>query len=307
MRVLFTLMAASLAAACASSSEQEPEAAQHSAPVLQPIDDPAIHKLIQVSPRILSGAAPEAGDEAFFAALQKRGVKTIVSVDGAAPDVETARRYGLRYVHIPIGYDGVPDEASMQIVAAMEQTKGPIYFHCHHGVHRGPSAAAIALQAETGCSGAQAADLLRLAKTDPKYKGLWRDIENWSPPAQGAPRPKLVEVAEVADFVEAMVKVDAQWDSMKAVQAAAWKVPADHPDLVPAKEAKILAEIFAGLTGTLSPEQKADKEFMRLLTASQQATHALQQALEGGDTAAAELGFGAVKKGCADCHKAYRD
>lgn len=307
MRVPLILFAAGLAVACASSTEQDEQAARQSAPILQAIEDPAIHHLIQVTPRIYSGAAPEAGDEAFFAALQKRGVKTIVSVDGSAPDVETAHRYGLRYVHIPFGYDGVPDEAAMQIVAAMEQTKGPIYFHCHHGVHRGPSAAAIALQAETGCSGAQAADLLRLAKTDPKYKGLWHDIENWTPPAKSAPRPKLVEVAEVADFVEAMVKVDAQWDSMKAVQAAAWKVPADHPDLVPAKEAKILAEIFAGLTGTLSPEQQADQEFMRLLSESQKSTLALQKALEAGDTAAAEASFAAVKKGCADCHKTYRD
>jgi len=58
--------------------------------------------------KVISGGQPE-GAEAF-AELRALGVKTIVSVDGAKPDVELARTYGLRYVHLPIGYNGVPAE-----------------------------------------------------------------------------------------------------------------------------------------------------------------------------------------------------
>ena len=48
------------------------------------------------------------------------------------------------WIHIPIGYDGIPLESEAAIVRAMKETEGPVYFHCHHGLHRGPAAAAIA-------------------------------------------------------------------------------------------------------------------------------------------------------------------
>jgi hypothetical protein len=34
--------------------------------------------------------------------------QTIISVDGARPNVDAAKKEGLSYVHIPIGYNGVP-------------------------------------------------------------------------------------------------------------------------------------------------------------------------------------------------------
>jgi len=65
-----------------------------------------IHNLHLAMPGLWSGSGPE-GD-AGFASLKKLGVKTVISVDGAKPDIERARRYGMRYVHLPIGYAGVP-------------------------------------------------------------------------------------------------------------------------------------------------------------------------------------------------------
>ncbi len=307
MRRISVILAAAWALSCASSAEQDEAASGPEFSGMRHVDDPAVHHLIQASPRILSGAAPEAGDEAFFKALAARGVKTIVSVDGARPDVETARRYGMRYVHVPFGYDGVPEEAALQIASVMEQTSGPIYFHCHHGQHRGPAAAAIALRLETGCSGPEAAELMRFAETDPKYKGLWRDIETWTPPAPGAPMPALHEIAPVGDFTAGMAKIDRTWDRLKLIQAESWNIPADHPDLLPAQEAKILAEMLASLSGVLTPEQQADADFARLLLAGQQEAQALQAALAAGDTAAAELRFAALRKNCSACHESYRN
>ncbi|MGN6547279.1 MAG: hypothetical protein ACTHK7_19660, partial [Aureliella sp.] len=69
-----------------------------------------LHNVWRLSGRVLSGSEPE--DDAGFAELVALGVKTIVSVDGIAPRVELAEKHGLRYVHIPIGYDGVPAEAA---------------------------------------------------------------------------------------------------------------------------------------------------------------------------------------------------
>src|SRR5688500_19183961 len=64
---------------------------------------PELENAHVVTDKVLSGAQPE--DAKAFETLARLGVKTIISVDGAAPDVETARKYGIRYVHLPIKYD----------------------------------------------------------------------------------------------------------------------------------------------------------------------------------------------------------
>src|SRR5262245_50112426 len=96
----------------------------------------------RIHPKVISGGLPE-GDAAF-AELIALGVKTVISVDGAQPDVASARRFGLRYIHLPHGYDGVPPERMKELAKAVRDLPGPIYIHCHHGKHRSPAAAAVA-------------------------------------------------------------------------------------------------------------------------------------------------------------------
>src|SRR5688572_19279104 len=55
---------------------------------------------------LYSGGQPD-GD-AGFASLEKLGVKTVISVDGARPEIDVAKSHGMRYVHLPIGYNDVP-------------------------------------------------------------------------------------------------------------------------------------------------------------------------------------------------------
>jgi hypothetical protein len=124
------LLLAGGATACAVALDPRPAPAPDSAAEfagMREVDDPHVHRLIQVSPRIWSGGAPE-GD-ATFAALAARGVRTMVSVDGARPDVELAAKYGMRYVHVPIGYDAVSEEAGRAIAAVMAESEGGVYFH----------------------------------------------------------------------------------------------------------------------------------------------------------------------------------
>lgn len=52
-------------------------------------------------------------------------MKTIVSVDGAIPNVEAAKAHGIEYVHIPFGYDGVPEETQKAILEVMKNREGP--------------------------------------------------------------------------------------------------------------------------------------------------------------------------------------
>src|ERR1051326_9522581 len=63
----------------------------------QPMTLPGLRNVFRVGRRLYSGAAP--ADEAGFRSLCALGVRTIISVDGATPDVAAARRHGLRYVH----------------------------------------------------------------------------------------------------------------------------------------------------------------------------------------------------------------
>src|SRR5687768_16523197 len=73
-------------------------------PAFAPVPDQGrLHNGHVVTAKVISGAQPEG--EASFRALGELGVKTIISVDGAQPDVAGAKQFGMRYVHLPIGYD----------------------------------------------------------------------------------------------------------------------------------------------------------------------------------------------------------
>src|SRR4051812_16326485 len=75
-------------------------------PVPEEIDAPHLPNAYRVHARVISGGLPDG--EAAFRELEALDVKTIISVDSAAPDVELAAAHGMRYVHLPHGYDGIP-------------------------------------------------------------------------------------------------------------------------------------------------------------------------------------------------------
>ena len=98
-------------------------------------DLPGLPNVLRVSDKLISGGVPD-GDTGF-ASLQTLGVQTVISVDGARPDVERARKFGLRYVHLPIGYDGGRARSGR---ASARLPGRPT--HRHHGKHRSLAAAA---------------------------------------------------------------------------------------------------------------------------------------------------------------------
>src|SRR5262249_7822843 len=104
----------------------------------KPAELPGLHNVFRVSDKLYSGSVPEG--ELGFRTLQALGIRTVISVDGARPDAATARRFGLRYVHLPFGYDGCPTARALEIIRAVRDLPGPIYLHCHHGKHRSPAA-----------------------------------------------------------------------------------------------------------------------------------------------------------------------
>jgi protein tyrosine phosphatase (PTP) superfamily phosphohydrolase (DUF442 family) len=288
------------------------ESSQSDVAVVGPAPIPAIKELPGVqnyrrwSEHVAQGAQPE-GDKAFEA-LKAEGISTLLTVDGAMPDVEAAERVGLTYVHIPIGYDGMSKEEEAEIVKAVTDSPGPVYVHCHHGLHRGPAAAALARMTLDGVSNAAAVDGLKASGCSPAYDGLFRDVLFFAPPTKEAlaaigPLPSAVKPKGVRD---AMIHISDRFDYIKASQGAQWAQLPQFPDITPAHEATMLREGFRELARTPEAQAKPADLLTRLGVAEAQSA-SLEEALRSGDLGKADAAFTQLKASCTDCHAAYRD
>lgn len=269
---------------------------------LRPAHVAGVHNLQTVGPGLLSGSSPEG--EAGFATLRRLGVRTIVSVDGTAPDVSLAARYGLRYVHVPVGYDGVPRNSALRIARAVRDLPGPAYVHCHHGKHRGPAAAVAArLCLDASYTPADAEALLHAAGTDPRYRGLVSLPRTLVRPSVGELDRVSADFpasAPVPDFVRRMVDIDDRFDRLKAAQKAGWPDPRSSAD-----DAVQLTEHYRE-AARLPAVERHGPAFAELLRAAE------ATALELGDTlrrdpAAAGPAWVRAGRQCASCHARWRD
>jgi protein tyrosine phosphatase (PTP) superfamily phosphohydrolase (DUF442 family) len=275
-----------------------------------PVAAAGLHNAFRVSPRIYSGSSPD--DDAAFAALADLGIKTIITVDGSRPDVEAAHRHGLRYVHLPFGYDGIPHERVVALAKAAATLPGPIYVHCHHGQLRGPAAvAAIQLCTDPAWDTARAAAWLKTAGTDPRYRGLIGLPQSLvRPTAEELARAPadFPEVVAIPDLARLMVDVDGHSDNLKLAKAAGWAVPKDHPDVDPPHEALQLVEAFRE-AARLDAVRKRGPEFGKLLADAEAAAGGLEAALRArpidADRTAAAFARSAAT--CAACHDRFRD
>jgi len=276
--------------------------------VATPLPSMHVHNLFRATTNVFSGSSPE-GDAAF-AEIAKLGVKTILSVDGSKPDAETARKHGLRYIHLPIGYDGVPANRVAELIKGAQSSAGPIYVHCHHGKHRGPAAVAVICEATVGWTTNQAVAWLQEAGTAADYVGLYRSAMEFRLP-QSAVIARIVELPEVAttsSLVEAMVAIDEEMERLKSAQKAKWKCIPNQPDLTPAQTATILWEHFrevarmddtarrpADYRSKLAEAEKAADQIRLLLREAQAQSLVRDTALQ------------TLNKTCVSCHKAYRN
>lgn len=266
-------------------------------------DYPALQNLLQITDKIYCGGEPQ-GDDAF-ASLTRLGIRVIVSVDGAKPKIETARNHGLRYVHVPIGYEGVGKQAGLSLARLVRHVDGPFYFHCHHGQHRGPAAAAIACVASGDVDGKAALKILQHAGTSKGYAGLWRDVENYQSPRADVELPELVEVAEVDSFAATMARIDRAFDNLKRCRDANWAPPDDYPDLVPAQEALLLKEGLRECARNLTDD--FGDEFRIRLANAESLAQRLEDSLTANNADRFAQQFRAIGKSCKQCHGKYRN
>lgn len=302
MLSLFLLCAAIIAPLAAETRTASSNA------VAQPLPSTHVHNLFRATTNVFSGNSPDT--DAAFAEIAKLGVKTIISVDGARPAAAAARKHGLRYIHLPIGYDGVPSNRVVELVKAAQTVAGPIYVHCHHGKHRGPAAVAVICEATAGWTTNQAVAWLKEAGTATDYVGLYQSAMDFRLP-EAAALAKIIELPEAAktsSLVDAMVAIDEEMERLKSAQKNAWKGIPSQPDVVPAHTATILWEHLREMART-DDTAKRPEDYRAKLSASEKAADQFRALLRDAkaDTAARDAAFQTLNKTCATCHKQYRN
>ena len=278
------------------------------------IDDERLHNAFRLHEKVISGGLP---DEASMQALKERGVKTVIRVDGARPDVELAKKYGMRYVHLPHGYDGIPGQRARELARAVRDLQGPIFIHCHHGKHRSPAAAATACIAVGLVAPENGLSILKAAGTSENYRGLYQSVQEAHPLDKvllDELNAEFKETVDVPPMAEAMVALEKTHDHLKTLSGNGWNPTVKNPDLDPAHEALLLREHFTEMLRTDEVQRQPD-EFKKLLRDSEQAAKELETALlafkHGGDAAKlpkeAPTSFELVTKNCKACHQKFRD
>jgi protein tyrosine phosphatase (PTP) superfamily phosphohydrolase (DUF442 family) len=306
--VLLPLALAVVAACAADQGGKSPEA-------FPAVPSEVIENVHKVTDKVISGAAPE--NEEAFRLLHSLGIKTIISVDGAKPDVEAARKYGMRYVHLPIGYDDVTPEEGRSIARAIDELDGPVYVHCHHGKHRSAAAVAVACVMNGRLRPEQAESVLKTFGTGENYKGLWASARAARPLDKQVLRDLKVdyrETAAIPPMAEAMVAIDQTWDRLKLAEKAGWRSPAVHPDIDPAHEALQLMEKLREMGRTDAMSGRPER-FREMLAGSEAAAETLHTSLTAWSRAGAvgappQKAAAAMKTlgaSCATCHKSFRD
>ncbi|MCA9232293.1 MAG: hypothetical protein KDA57_16720 [Planctomycetales bacterium] len=279
------------------------------------IDSKHLPNAVQIHPKVISGGLPES--DAAFQELQSLGVKTIISVDGMKPDVETAAKHGLRYVHLPHGYDGIPGFRVKQLAKAVRELDGPIYIHCHHGMHRSPAAASVACVAAGMIPASESLSILKFAGTSPNYRGLYQSARE-AKPLETALLDELETefpaTAEVPPLAKSMVAMEHTHDHLQLIAKAGWQSPTNHPDLDPAHETLLMKEHFTELLRSEDVETQPE-EFKQYLRESELAAKAIEDALRKWQAASPpvetretiERLSARLSANCKACHQQFRD
>jgi hypothetical protein len=290
-------------------------AAEPESPPIRATGSESLPNAYWLHKRVISGGLPAGANG--FRELKELGVRTVISVDGLRPDVETAKKFGLRYVHLPHGYDGVPDERARELAKAIRSLPGPVYIHCHHGKHRSPAAAAVA------CIGAglipheAGPAILKAAGTSADYSGLFASVDS----ARRLDAARLDdlqiefrEIVEPPPIVEVMTQLSTTLEHLQLIEAAGWKTPKDHPALTPAHEALLLKEHFTEFRR--DPLVKAQPAMYRhLIDSSVREAGKLETLLKAiapdrtttDFTGQASLALKSIQSDCKACHRGFRD
>lgn len=265
----------------------------------------SLQNLHALTPDLYSAAEPVGAPA--YEELAALGIRTVISVDGVAPDKQLALSHGIRVVHIPTTYDRISATPSRQLAHAIATMPRPIFVNCHHGKHRGPAAICVGAIGTGEITNEQALAFMRLAGTSPRYTGLWKAAETAKPLSQAQLHDGsivLVEAAIVEDFVEGMAELSRLGDLLNDCADYGFRAPPDHPDLAPVSLAGQMHNIFRAMED--DPETiEGGPEFLRLLRESRDLASLLETQIEREEIENAHASFKLLMESCSDCHTRY--
>lgn len=269
---------------------------------------------IRVRPNLISGGQPTQANG--FRSLADLGIKTIISVDGICPDLKSAKKFGMRYIHLPLGYRGISVEKARILGHVLLKLDGPIYIHCHHGKHRSPAATAVACVTAGLMSNNAAVTLLEVAGTSPNYRGLFGAVQDARPVVTSKLRqldPVLPEQANVGPVVEIMVQMDEDMTQLGSIlNGLDQQLPknaisplAEHATLLNDNINEMLrrpesSEVHAAFRASLITSHTASEKLQWLLERSS------HKALGPQQTKRASRLFDLISKQCHECHRKFR-
>ena len=275
------------------------------------IDLPGLHNVVAYHDSYYSGSVPEGA--AGFETLRAMGVRTIISVDGQVPDIQAARAHGMKYVHLPIGYNGFDESRRLELARATRDAMlvGPVFVHCHHGKHRSAGAAAAVAVSLGWGTPQQMIQRMHVSGTSPSYTGLFActaQATALSMAMLDSIPGEFPSASLPAGLVACMVELNHIDEHLKAIEQAQWKAPADHPDLVPAAEAGRVADLLRLLEHDADIGAKP-ADFLDMLRENQQHAQTLEDMLvtQPQEIAALSAQFSMLSSSCKACHVKHRN
>jgi protein-tyrosine phosphatase len=281
-----------------------------SANEMEPIAVDGVQQLVAYSEHIISGAKPST--PIGFESLSALGVRTILCVDGVAPDSGAAEKFGIATIHIPLKYSQPTASQILDIVTAVsrEYKQHTIYIHCHKGKHRSAVAAAIACIALGECTVEEAKERMLVSETSIGYTGLWNAVE-----LQKKIQPEILEKhtkvfpsqVQPEELVDQMIDLENALDAFERIQIAHWKANKDKRTIAGAEIAGMMADTFR-VMNTDSTTSKYPPLFQKELIEAISVTSALEEAiLKTSKPEKLDSLLAKVEHSCISCHDAFRE
>lgn len=274
-------------------------------------DQNGLENFLKVGERIYSGGEPNSEG---LLKLKELGITTIVSVDGLPPDLESAQKLGLRYIHIPLGYDGVGERERQQFATLITHVKGKIYIHCHHGKHRGPTAVATCMILSGDLDQKQAMAYMAVAGTSRDYKGLWDSVAAIKrEEVEAGNANELPDRVQSDDIAQHMAKLDRRWDEIQEQKRKSPVLNFDDPNKIH-QDAIAMMEYFRESARSVQRDREGkwgDAKSLQVLVDhllhSSETAEQFASAIKSGDKKKASESFNSLAEQCKSCHEKYRD
>ena len=309
------LMAVGMAICMSWSAENHSpigtEAAQLCIAADTPVSLPGLSNVVRYPGDLLSGGHPVGTSS--FELLRRLGVRTIISEDGAVPNIKDARAAGLKYIHLPIGYNRIDPARALELARACRDAKsrGGVYMHCHQGRHRSAAAAAVAAVLLGWGRLDDVMERMKVSGASPHYAGLYQSVSSATEVSQeaidGIP-PDFPEVSQPESLTHIMVEMNAVIEHLELIESNSWSTPEAHPDLVPAAEAGHLVDLYRSVLD-VDGEDAWASDWEALRQSGEKAAKQLEDMLLGEASASASISaqMRLVHDNCLACHRQFRD